>query len=268
MIALPPIAEPGDLAQVLDDPQLIILDLRAEENYLHGHIPNALHFELGEVVASASPVGGLLPDEKQMSSALSRIGYSGSEHIVAVDDNGGPQAARLLWTLEAFGIDRASMLNGGMAAWKAEIEAIDQTPETPRPSEYRASYKGGNVLDRQGLLERLDDPTLQIIDARSAGEYRGEDVRSARGGHIPGAIHLEWSQLKDQCSLKFRPLHEIQAVLDQAGISRDKDCVAYCQTHMRSSVVCAALRALGYDRVLGYPGAWSDWGNREDTPVE
>ncbi|MGM0562785.1 MAG: sulfurtransferase [Pseudomonadota bacterium] len=268
MIALPPIAEPGDLAQVLDQSGLIILDLRAEENYLHGHIPNALPFELGEIVQSEPPLGGLLPTEEQMSSALSRIGFTGNEHIVAVDDNGGPQAARLVWTLEAFGIDRASMINGGMAAWKAEIEAIDQTPETAEPQDYRARYQGRNVLNRQDLMERLDDATLQIIDARSAGEYRGEDVRSARGGHIPGAIHLEWTELKDPCQLKFRPLNEIQAVLDHAGITRDKDCVAYCQTHMRSSVVCVALRALGYDRVMGYPGAWSDWGNCEDTPVE
>ena len=267
MTALPLIAEPSALAQVLDQDDLLVLDLRAEENYLDGHIPNALRFELSDVVRSESPVGGLLADEAAVSAALSTVGYNGSQHIVAVDDNGGPQACRLIWTLEAYGIDRCSLLNGGMAAWKGEIEALDSTPEQAEPSGYQAHLKGDNAMTKDEILERLDDTQLQIIDARSKGEYEGSDVRSDRGGHIPGAIHLEWTDLKDSCNLKFKPAQELQAIVEQAGIQRSKDCVAYCQTHMRSSVVCIALKSLGYELVKGYPGAWSDWGNDPSTPI-
>lgn len=268
MSKLPLITEPEQLAAELDASDLIILDLRDPETYANGHIPNAINFSLGEVVRTAPPTGGLLPNAAQMSQALSRIGYTGKEHIAAVDDNGGPQAARLVWTLETFGIENASFLNGGMVAWMADIGALDSTIESPQSSQFQAQLIAANSADRDYIAKHLNSPQTQLVDARTAGEYSGQDVRSARGGHIPGAIHFDWIQLKNSANMKLKPLDEIQSLVDAAEIRKDAEIISYCQTHMRSSVVCLALRALGYPNVKGYPGAWSDWGNQEDTPIE
>lgn len=265
MTCLPLIAEPSELANTLDNNQLIILDLRDPSSYAKAHIPNAISFSLSEVVSSAPPTGGMLPSSEQMSLALSRIAFAEGKHIVAVDDNGGPQAARLIWTLEAFGINDASFLNGGMTAWLAEISAVDDTVETPAPTQYQAKLQGHNSADRDYILQQQGN--IQLLDARSLGEFNGEDLRSARGGHIPGALHFEWSQIKGP-DMKFKALEDIQPLLDAAGFKKDKQVIAYCQTHMRSSVVCLVLKALNYSSVKGYPGAWSDWGNQSDTPIE
>lgn len=267
MPLLPLITEPSELASELDNDQLIILDLRDPSSYAKAHIPNAISFSLSEVVSSHPPVGGMLPSNEKMSLALSRIAFDNNMHILAVDDNGGPQAARLIWTLEAFGINRASFLNGGMTAWLSEIGAVDDTAESPKPSDYQASLIGDNHADRAYILEQLGSTDIQLLDARTQGEYSGDDLRSERGGHIPGAIHFEWSQIKGP-DMKFKALSEIQSLLDTAGFDKNKSIIAYCQTHMRSSVICLALNALGYSKVKGYPGAWSDWGNQSDTPVE
>ena len=265
MSNLPIIAEPSELANALDNDQLIILDLRDPSSYAKAHIPNAISFSLSEVVSSAPPIGGMLPSDEKMSQALSRIAFAKEKHIIAVDDNGGPQAARLIWTLEAFGITNASFLNGGMTAWLAEISAVDDTVETPVPTQYQAKLHGNNSADRDYILQKQGN--VQLLDARSLGEFNGEDLRSARGGHIPGAIHFEWSQIKGP-DMKLKALEDIQPLLNAAGFKKDKEIVAYCQTHMRSSVVCLVLKALNYSEVKGYPGAWSDWGNQSDTPIE
>lgn len=267
MTQLPLIAEPSELANALDNEQLIILDLRDPSSYAKAHIPNAISFSLSEVVSSMPPIGGMLPSDEQMSLALSRIAFNTDRHIVAVDDNGGPQAARLIWTLEAFGINNASFLNGGMTAWLSEIGAVDDTIESPTATQYKASLQGNNSADRDYLLQQLDNKEIQLLDARTLGEFNGEDLRSARGGHIPGALHFEWSQIKGP-DMKFKTLSDLQALLEDAGFKKDQELIAYCQTHMRSSVVCLVLKALEYSNVKGYPGAWSDWGNQSDTPIE
>ena len=267
MIKLPLIIEPSELASALDNKQLIILDLRDPSSYAKAHVPNAISFSLSEVINSTPPIGGMLPSDEKMSQALSRIAFANDKHIIAVDDNGGPQAARLLWTLEAFGITGASFLNGGMTAWLAEIGAVDDTAEAPLATEYRAKLQGNNSTDRDYLLQQQNNENIQLLDARTLGEFNGDDLRSARGGHIPGAIHFEWSQIKGP-DMKFKALSDIQPLLDAAGFKKDKETIAYCQTHMRSSVVCLILKALGYSNVKGYPGAWSDWGNQGDTPIE
>lgn len=267
MPLLPLITEPSELANELDNDQLIILDLRDPSSYAKAHIPNAVSFSLSEVVSSNPPIGGMLPSDAKMSLALSRIAFDKSQHIIAVDDNGGPQAARLIWTLEAYGINTVSFLNGGMTAWLSEIGAVDDTIESPQPSAYQASLIGNNHADRAYILDQLGTTGVQLLDARTQGEYNGDDLRSERGGHIPGAIHFEWSQIKG-ADMKFKKTSEIQSLLDAAGFDKNKEIIAYCQTHMRSSVICLVLNALGYSVVKGYPGAWSDWGNQSDTPVE
>jgi len=262
------IIEPNTLASQLDNEQLLIIDLRAAENYALGHIPNAINVALTDIVSSTPPVGGLLVNEDVMSNVLSRMGYTEGRHFIIVDDNCGPQAARFAWTLEAYGIESYSVLNGGMVAWETEINVTDNTIEFPTPSHYTASLTAGNAFSREQILAHLGNDNFQVVDARTLGEFNGNDLRSARGGHIPGAIHFEWSQIKDPNTMKLRPLSEIESLFTKASIQKDKTTVTYCQTHMRSSVLSLVMKALEFKEVRGYAGAWSDWGNQEDTPIE
>jgi thiosulfate/3-mercaptopyruvate sulfurtransferase len=124
------------------------------------------------------------------------------------------------------------------------------------------------IADREFILRHLEDPAVVLLDARSPDEYRGVKRFAERGGHIPGAVNLDWLQTMDPArGLRLKPAQELRALLAPLGVAPDKDVVCYCQSHHRSAHSWMMLRSLGFERVRGYPGSWSDWGNQADTPV-
>ncbi|MCW8909638.1 MAG: rhodanese-like domain-containing protein, partial [Gammaproteobacteria bacterium] len=100
-------------------------------------------------------------------------------------------------------------------------------------------------------------------------EYDGSKKFAERGGHIPGAIHFEWTDGMDrQRNYRLLADDELKSKLNALGLTEDKEIIVYCQTHHRSALSYFMLKQLGYEKVRGYPGSWSEWGNRMDTPVE
>ncbi|AOU97568.1 thiosulfate sulfurtransferase [Acidihalobacter yilgarnensis] len=265
----PLVIEPAELESGLGDPDLIVIDLCKVEIYQAGHIQGAIHLEYSDIVEAHPPISGLLPDEAHMSALLSAIGFADGKHIVAYDDEGGGKAARLLWTLAAYGLEGHSMLNGGLHAWANEGHPLEATPVKPVPTQYQAHYHGGVVADRDYIAARLGDEQVLILDTRTQPEYHGHDVRAARGGRIPGALHFEWTRAMDRSrNLRIREEDELRRELEALGVTPDKEIICYCQTHHRSAHTWALLRHLGYTKVKGYPGAWSDWGNASHLPLE
>lgn len=269
MTAYPALLEPEELESYLENNEILIIDLCKPETYQQGHVAGALHLDYAQVVAAQPPVMGLLPDETHMSQLLSGVGLTEDTHVVAYDDEGGGRAARLLWSLAAYGHKRYSLLNGGLHAWVAEGHALSRDPVAPRPSDYQARYRGEVVASASDLLTRLGDTHLCLLDTRSPKEYTGEDKRAERAGHIPGAVNFEWTLAMDpDRNLRLKDPDTLRDMLETIGITADKEIVAYCQTHHRSAHTWFMLAWLGFENVKGYPGAWSDWGNRSDTPIE
>jgi thiosulfate/3-mercaptopyruvate sulfurtransferase len=265
---LPLIVEPEELEQQLANPQMLIVDLSKPEIYQQSHIPGAVHLDYAQIVAARRPVMGLLPEKQQLEDTLSSAGLSRELHVVAYDDEGGGRASRLLWTLDAAGHDHFSLLNGGLHAWLAERRLVRRGAETRARGHYSVAWRDSVVADRDYILSRMGNPDLALLDARSADEYSGVKRFAERGGHIPGAANLDWTQTMDQTrALRFKPAPELRATLAALGITPDKEVVCYCQSHHRSAHSYIMLKSLGYSRVRGYPGSWSDWGNRPDTPI-
>ncbi|MDX1606388.1 MAG: sulfurtransferase [Candidatus Competibacterales bacterium] len=266
----PPLIESQALRERLDDPALLLVDLRSPEAYAQGHVPGARNLGYGALIRSEPPVGGLLPDLGELSRALSAIGLTPGHTVVAYDDEGGGRAGRLLWTLDALGHERGRLLNGGIHAWMGDELPLTRKPVPVAPSDYRATLHNPDVIaDRTHILERLGTADFVALDTRTPAEYRGEDVRAARGGHIPGAVNLNWLEAIDRYrALRFKPDEELRTLLENRRVTPDKEVVVYCQTHHRSSHTYMVLKHLNYPRVRGYPGAWSDWGNAPNTPVE
>ena len=267
---LPLLVEADVLQAHLGEKHLLIVDLSKPELYAKGHIPGAVYLDYSRIVRMEKPIGGLLPTEEQLSIVLSDIGLTQQSHVVAYDDEGGGKAARLLWTLEALGHRHYSLLNGGLNAWANEGHRLSQDPESPTPSHYRAKLRSEcqAVTDRQFILDHLMDPKIALLDSRSPAEYNGEKIYAARGGHIPGAVNIEWTDMMDQSHhLRLKSIAELRNMLEEKGITPDKTVVAYCQTHHRSAHTWLVLKYLGYT-ARGYEGSWSDWGNQPDTPIE
>lgn len=263
------IVEPDQLAQSLGAEKLLIVDLCNPQTSASGQVPGARRLEYASLVASRAPVGGLLPDAAQLSSVLSALGLTPEHHVVAYDDEGGGKSARLLWTLDMLGHARASMLNGGFHAWANEGHALASASPSPAPSDYQAEIRGHAAADKNYILGRIGFSDVVFLDTRTPEEYRGVNVRAERGGHIPGAVNFDWVNAIDQArNLRLKPADELRRLLEGVGATPDREVIAYCQTHHRSSHTYVVLKSLGYPRIKGYPGAWSEWGNLPDTPVE
>ena len=266
---LPWIVEPEVLERQLGQESFLLVDLCKPEIHAQSHIPGAVHLDYAQIVAVNKPVMGLLPGESQLNEVFSSIGLTPEHHVVAYDDEGGGRAARLLWTLEAMGHARFSLLNGGLHAWTLERRPLKSGIETRAHSRYRVQRNDEVIADKAYLLKHLGDPALALLDARTADEYLGSKRFAERGGHIPGAVNLDWMQTMDRDrGLRFKPAQALRAMLTSLGVTPDKEVVCYCQSHHRSAHSCMMLKSLGYPRVRGYPGSWSDWGNSPDTPVE
>ncbi|MEW8507265.1 MAG: sulfurtransferase [Candidatus Thiodiazotropha sp.] len=268
MIAdIPSLLEPEQLQGLLDSEQLVVVDLCKDTTYAQLHIPGAVHLAYNRIVASNHPVGGLLPEADVLAETLSEIGIDSSVHVVAYDDEGGGNASRLLWTLEAMGHSRYSLLNGGLHAWANEGHPCSRKPTTPLSASFSPAPSPAPVATTDYIIGRLGKSDFALWDARSQNEYSGISRFSNHPGHIPGAINLDWLAVMDrQRNLRLKPDEELRLQLSQLGLNQEKEIVAYCQTHHRSSLSWFVLRHLGYRRCKGYPGSWSDWGNRDDTP--
>ena len=262
--------EPEQLHSCFDDPALLIVDLSDPAHYGDRHIAGAVHIDYAELVRIEPPALGLTPDEAHLSALGSRIGLSPQRHVVAYDDEGNGRAGRLLWTLAALGHQRMSLLNGGLHAWEAARGPLELAIRRPDASRYLARFDHPEAIaDKRYILDRLHRPDLALLDTRTPAEYAGSDLRAARGGHIPGAVNINWtSALDPQRQMRFQPDPVLRALFERQAITPDKEIVVYCQSHRRSAHTYCVLRYLGYPRVRGYPGSWSEWGNDPSLPLE
>jgi len=254
-------------ARIAADRNLMLIHVASAEAYAAGHIAGAIHVAPGELVSGIRPATGQLPELARLEQLFARIGYRPEATIVTYDDEGGGWAGRFIWTLDIIGHTDWLYLDGGIHAWAAAGMPIDRTPVRPQPTQVRLSIDRAPLADAQDILDRLDDPNTVIWDCRSADEYTGTRATAARNGHIPGAVHLDWLDLMDRAR-QLRLRTDVAALLASRGVTPDKHVIAHCQTHHRSGLAYLVGRVLGYPDIRGYHGSWSEWGNRDDTPIE
>jgi thiosulfate/3-mercaptopyruvate sulfurtransferase len=267
-LSFPLIVEPEQLEKQLGTREMLIVDLCKPEIYARSHIPGAVHLEYRYLVAPQPPAMGCLPSEAQLTQVLSALGLSNSTSVVAYDDEGGGRAARFLWTLEVVGHSQGSLLNGGLHAWAAENRPLANEIVAPTQSQYHVTINDDAIADKAYILGHLDDASVQLVDTRSPAEYHGQQQRADRAGHIPGAVNFDWINAMDPTrNLRLRTQDELKLALTSLGVVPEKEIVTYCHTHHRSSHTYIALKSLGYERVRGYPGSWSEWGNSPEVPI-
>ena len=256
------------LAHVESESSLLV-HVASADAYAAGHIPGARHVAPASLVGGIRPATGRLPECAALESLLESIGYDPDQNIVAYDDEGGGWAGRFLWTLDVLGHDNWLYLDGGLNAWVDEGRELETGAPTVRARSRQFSVKvnPAPIAEAADILQRLGDPDSVVWDCRSAEEYRGEKIAAARGGHIPGAVHLDWLDLMDAANgLRLRT--DLEALLAAHGITRDREIITHCQTHHRSGLSYLVGRCLGFPRIRAYHGSWSEWGNRDDTPID
>jgi thiosulfate/3-mercaptopyruvate sulfurtransferase len=267
---LPLIVEPEDLEAFLEHPDVLILDLRNPDDYERAHIPGAISVQYAEFVAAEPPAMGLLPSVGKLTEVLSTLGIGPRTHVVTYDDEGGGRAARVIWTLHALDHESCSLLNGGFQAWFNENHPHNSALVQRIPTDYVVELKNPSVIARTEYVHsQLASPKTVLLDTRTSDEFYGIDLRAARGGHIPGAVNRNWTDNLDPSrNLRLLPDDSLRIALRQLDVIPDHEVIVYCQTHHRSSHTYVMLKHLGFPKVRGYPGAWSQWGNDLHLPIE
>jgi thiosulfate/3-mercaptopyruvate sulfurtransferase len=268
--SLPLLIEADQLEQWLASKpdNVLILDVCSQANYQQHHLPGAIHIDPKSLQCGTAPTPGKLPCIEQLNALFSAVGLNPEQHVIVYDDEGGGWAGRLIWTLDVIGHPHYSYLNGGLHSWKNEGHAIETTANQASPVDYRAAINPQPIASLSEIVEQLPDDKLAIWDARSAQEYDGRKVVAKHGGHIPGAVNLDWLELIDrQRNMRLVDLDALQQQINALGLSKDKTIITHCQTHHRSGLTYLAMKILDYPSIKGYDGSWSEWGNRDDTPI-
>lgn len=268
---IPYIVSPAWLATQLETQphQYLLIDMSKPGIYAQAHLENAINIDYNRLQQGGS-VAGLAPNIADIEKLLSEIGLTEETHVIAYDEEGGTRAARFLWILALAGHKHFSYLDGGIHAWLAQDLPYSSEPTAqPASTDYRiAALQTQHLATIDDVIERHQNADTVIWDARSPEEYLGIRVNSKRGGHIPGAINYNWENAIDRDNDNLlRPLEDIRKELTALGITADKEVITHCQTHHRSSFTWLLAKHLGFENVRGYAGSWSEWGNRENTPI-
>jgi thiosulfate/3-mercaptopyruvate sulfurtransferase len=258
---------PIELKEKLDNPNLCLIDTRPAENFAQGHIPRAVHFDLfGLSLIDTSPAP-LKAFMSMISHLLEMRGVALDKEVVFYEENSGMRAARGLWFLEYLGHQNVHVLDGGIQAWREAGYRITSEATSPRSSQFKIAERRQLLATVEDVLHFLGKETACLLDTRSDDEYMGRNIRAARGGAIPGAIHIEWTQNLDKNG-KYKSAAELKAMYEEAGITPDKEVIPYCQGGYRSAHSYIALRLIGFPKVRNYLGSWKEWGDRSDLPIE
>ena len=256
------------LAENVGNANLRIIDVRSPEEYAEGHVPNAINIHSRTFIDPDNEVSGMLIPPDTFAALVGGFGIGNDQEVVVYGKGNILWATRVFWALELYGHKNAKVLNGGFAKWAEESrEASTKVPSFPAAT-FTVEFDPLLLGTFEEVQASIGDSNSVVLDNRSAGEYSGRDARSDRGGHVPGAINQDWVvYLNGTDARTLKSAAELTKLFNSAGITEDTVVYAHCQTAVRSAVAYFVARLIGYNNVQNYDGAWSEWGNRQDTTI-
>jgi thiosulfate/3-mercaptopyruvate sulfurtransferase len=261
----------------LKDPKVRVaeVDYDPKANYKLGHIPGAVLFDWKEDIND--PLTRNIFSKQSCEDLLQRAGISNDITLILYGDFNNWFAAFAFWVFKYYGYDDIRLMNGGRKKWLEEDRPLSKDiPEYPKGNFKAAEPDKSIRVFLNYVRDSLGSSQKALIDVRSPKEFTGEILappeypteHAQRGGHIPGALNIPWSQAVSEDGT-FKSTEELKKLYESKGITSDKEVIAYCRIGERSSHTWFVLKyLLGYPDVKNYDGSWTEWGNMIDNPIE
>jgi thiosulfate/3-mercaptopyruvate sulfurtransferase len=259
---LPAVVDATWLQAHLDDPDLVVGDVRGPNAHMRRHIPGSRPLVLGSPMPTTDPTV-LAEFAREVQLRLRRHGITGEERLVLYDRGDGVGALPAAQLAELAGHTRVAILLGGLASWPGAVE--EGTVELEPVRETTLEVRLGAMPTYEELSRRLSDSALTILDVRRPEEYSGKGGAPCdpRQGHIPGARHLQVDELFVAVGEPESP----ERIRELVGLDEGAEIVAYCHSGSRSAVATLALRSAGYE-ARNYTGSWHEWSRHDELPIE
>lgn len=245
-----------------------ILDVRPRDEYRAGHIPGAIRIDWSDFRDGWGRTGKLTDDLDDLARELAAdYGVDARRPVVVYGNarNGWGEEGRIVWMLAYLGHPDVSLLDGGFAAWVAAGGATSTADEEALPAEFTARPDPA-LRATAGDVDRARHGPAVVLDVRTREEWNGATPYfEARGGHIPGARHLEWKDLI-AADGHFDP-DAARERLRELGLAAPQPVITYCTGGVRSAHTWVLLRALGFTDVRNYDGSWFEWSADDSRPV-
>ncbi len=277
--SIPSVVSTAWLAERLGQPGIKAVDASwylsgsgrdAGAEYLAGHLPGAVFFDLDASSDQRTMLPHMLPAAAAFAARMTRLGLRDDDTIVVYDGSGAIMSAgRAWWMFRVFGHERVAVLDGGGRLWQAEGRAMETGPVSPAPGAFTARLDARQVRTRAEVAAAAERGAAQLLDARSKARFEGSEPEprpGLRSGHIPGSRSLPYTELVDDQG-RLLPPERLRARFDLAGVDWRRPVIATCGSGVTACALVLALDRLGARDASVYDGSWAEWGGSSDAAV-